>query len=1095
MKTKLPLILIFIAVFFFVERVSAQDFLMKLDKSTVAFQENEIHKKKNFPKQYQLVSVDEKKLSSFVNSKAKTEKRTIKLPNTKGGFSNFIIKETSNFDATLSEKYPSIKSFSAQGIDDPSAVAKISIGLDGFHAVVYSGVEETLYIDPYTKNNKSLIVYKRKNLDVNKDDFTCQVEELSKMGVSQNNLMRNANDGVLRVFRLALVCSGEYAQFHLTNQGVSTLATDAVKKAAVLSAMNTTMTRVNGIFERDLSVKMVIVGNNDKVVFLDAATDNITDGDPDAMIDEVQSICDTQIGDANYDIGHVFSIGGDGLAGGGVVCLTGQKARGVTGRSQPIGDAYDIDFVVHELGHQFGANHTQNNSCNRNNATAVEPGSASTIMGYAGICSPNVQGQSDDYFHAISIAEMWNTIQSSASCATLVNTNNNAPTANAGANYSIPKSTPFVLKGVATDADGMSSLTYNWEQTDNEIATMSPISTNSGGPMFRSLPSKTTPNRYMPDLTTVLSGSTSTTWEVLPSVARDLNFAFTVRDNHSGGGSTARDNMKVTVVDAVPFTVSTPSTSVSWDVGSTQTISWSKGTSDIAPIGCQLVNIKLSTDGGLTFPITIKANTPNDGSENIVVPNNVSSSARIMVEAADNIFYNVNSTNFTINSTVPTFVISNTSGTQSACNTGNETASYVLDLDFVNSFSEDVTFTTSGQPSGSTVTFNPTTINADGTVTMQVSNLNGATAQAYTISVNGNSTSVNQSIDVQLNVTNSSFNILNLTSPANNLTGVKINTELKWNSDINASSYDVQVSKNAAFTSLISNSNVTTNYFSLTSLEGNTTYYWRVKPKNSCGEGSFTSPFNFTTLTPSYCASTFTDEIGGTEHITNVTFNTINNTSGNDLVDGYQDFTSEETNVKRGDTYQISVTLDTGGYQDHVFVFIDWNQDFEFDKDTERYDLGTLLDDVGTKSFSITVPNDAAFGSTTMRVVIEYDDPTDGYGDGPCDSDHLTEWGETEDYTVIVDNTASIDNAIFEGFSLYPNPTNGEFTLNLKLINSEKVSVQLLDVRGRLIDEKNFKDSVTNFSEKIFFEKAISGLYLLKVTNGNKQIVKKLIIK
>ena len=273
--------------------------------------------------------------------------------------------------------------------------------------------------------------------------------------------------------------------------------------------MNTSITRVNGIFEKDLSVKLILVEDNDKLIFLDKTTDNITDFDPNKMLNEVQSKCDNLIGDANYDMGHIFSIGGDGLAGLGVVCVSGQKGRGVTGRSSPVGDAYDIDFVIHEMGHQFGANHTQNNNCNRNNSTAIEPGSASTIMGYGGICPPNVQVQSDDYFHSVSIAEMWDIITTSATCAAITNTNNSAPTANAGLDYAIPKSTPFKLIGTAADANGIGSLTYNWEQLDKEVGTMPPLETNSTGPMFRSLPSKTTPTRFFPDITTVIAGNGS----------------------------------------------------------------------------------------------------------------------------------------------------------------------------------------------------------------------------------------------------------------------------------------------------------------------------------------------------------------------------------------------------------------------------------------------------------------------------------------------------------------------------------------------------------------------------------------------------------
>ena len=1098
MKTKLPLLLLFIALFSSLGEMYAQDFLKKINKSNTVIKESSVYKKKNVASKFELISLKENDFKTFLRAKSKNERKTLKLPNTQGGFSNFVIKEVSNFETKLSEKFSNIKSYSAQGIDDPTAVAKISIGTDGFHAVVFSGKEETLYIDPYTKDNKTLIAYKRSDLEINKDDFTCQVEESSRRSITEGKAIANVNDGNLRTFRLALVCSGEYAQFHLTNQNIQASATDEVKKAAVLSAMNTTMTRVNGVFERDLAVRMVIVGDNDKVVFLDANTDNITDGDPNTMINQVQSICDAQIGDANYDIGHIFSIGGDGLAGGGIVCVSGSKAKGVTGRSEPIGDAYDIDYVAHEMGHQFGANHTQNNDCNRNNATAVEPGSASTIMGYAGICNPNVQSQGDDYFHAVSIAEMSSIINSSASCATLSDTGNTAPTANAGSDFSIPKSTPFLLQGTATDVDGTTSLTYNWEQIDNGIASMPPLSTNTSGPLFRSLESKLTPKRYMPDLATVLAGNTSSTWEVLPSVERELNFSFLVRDNHAGGGSTARDDMNISVANAEAFTVSAPNSAVIWSVGSTQSITWVKGTTDVAPINCLNVNIKLSIDGGITFPIVLKSNTPNDGSEDVVIPDYITASARILVEAADNIFYNINSTNFTI---YKGLLLSSETEVASACNSGNQEASYVLNLDFADNFSETISLSSTGQPSGSIVTFSPTTISGDGNVTMKISNLDGIESKAYSINIEASSTSVTKNMNLQLNVTDSSFSTLILTSPVNNGVEIERGAVLKWNADVNASNYDVEVATDNGFSTIISSGNTPTNSYTFSNSSQNTTYYWRVKPKNTCEEGVFSAAFNFKTISSFYCTSNFTDEIGGTEHITNVTFNTINNNSGNNTVNGYENFASVETTIKRGDTHQISVTFDTGGYQDHCYVFIDWNQDYVFDKTTERYDLGSKGDadndvsttNTGTATYSITVPDDAVLGSTTMRIVIEYD--SGSYGDGPCDTDHLTEYGETEDYTVIVDNTASIDDVVFEGFNLYPNPTKGEFTLNLKLINTEEVSVQLFDIRGRLIDEKKYYNTITNFSKKIFFEKASGGLYLLRITNGNKQTTRKLIVK
>lgn len=1061
---------------------------------------NKLYEKEYFPKEYTLVSLNVDLFKNSFGFKAKTTNQIIELPDANGNLKRFSMKETSNFEVVLQQKFPEITSFSAQGIDDETAVAKISLGTDGFHAVIFSGKQETVYIDPYTKDNKSYLVYKRSSLSAEDKDFKCLVEETSaKTTFSPLQFLKNPNDGKLRTFRLALVCSGEYSDFHLgpNQQNIPNTATVQEKKAAVLSAMNTSITRVNGIFEKDLSVKLVLVADNDKLIFLDKNTDGITDGNPNTMINEVQSKCDNLIGNANYDMGHIFSVGGDGLAGLGVVCVSGQKARGVTGRSSPVGDAYDIDFVIHEMGHQFGANHTQNNDCNRVSSTAVEPGSASTIMGYGGICSPNVQGQSDDYFHAVSIAEMWDIIQTSGSCATITNTNNAAPTANAGLDYSIPKSTPFKLSGIATDANGMGSLTYNWEQLDNQIGTMPPQATNTVGPMFRSLRSKTSPERYFPDFATVIAGNGNigSTWERIPSVARELNFSFTVRDNHSGGAGLARDDIKVTVVDATPFAVTSQNSLVTWDTGTTQTVTWERGTSHQSPINCVLVNIKLSTDGGLTFPITLKSNTPNDGFETVIMPNNPTTSARIIVEAADNIFYNINTTNFVINSTVPIFVLTNTSGNQVVCNVGNQTASFTLNFDFVNGFSETVTFSTTGQPSGSTVSFSPNSINADGNVVMTVSNLNGVAGQNYTINVQANSTSVSQNTDAVLKITTATFGPVTLTSPANNATTTSLNEELKWTLEANASSYNVQIATDSNFTNIVSSGNVTTNAYTATNLSGLTNYFWRVQPKNSCAEGNFTNPFKFTTLSPVYCGSTFLDEIGGKEYIMNVTFNTINNNSGNNMNGGYEDFTNISTNVKRGDSHQVSVTVNPDGYQDHVYVFIDWNQDFVFNKTDERYDLGTVFTSIGAKTLNITVPNDARSGSTRMRVVIEYNDPTNGFGDGACDTDHLTEWGETEDYTVIVDNTASIKDVTFSNFNLFPNPTKGAFKVQFDAEDSQKVSVQLYDITGRFIGEKNYQNSSTYFSENINFYNLSSGLYLVRISNGTKQTTRKLMVE
>ena len=1095
-------LVLFIFFFSFVSAAQTQKWSLTSENAKTISQEK-LMIRKEMPTTYQLYNLNESAFRSKIAAVKQTKNKTIQIP-TSQGLKTFYIEEASNFSKELAAKYVNIKTYSGKQVDNNAIKMRFSKGLDGYHFAVYEPGKPSFYVDSYTKDNKKLIAYSKKNLQKKASNFTCEVLELGAVKTTSSFENKITNDGLLRTFRLALAITGEYSQYQLNRLGISASATVAVKKEAVLSAVNATITRVSGVFENDLGVKFELVADNDALIFLDADNDGLSNDDPSSLINESQSKIDQFIGDSNYDVGHTFSTGAGGLAGLGVVCITSQKGRGVTGIGAPFGDEFDIDYVAHEFGHQFGANHTFNGTSgncsgsNRNNNTAVEPGSGTTIMGYAGICSgQNVLNDSHDNFHSISIAEMTNIISSSATCAGTSDTGNTAPIANAGLDYSIPKSTPFILKGVATDVDAADILTYNWEQIDNEVGfAIPPVSANGGGAMFRSLPSSIVSSRFMPTLNTVISGNTSSTWEVLPSVERILDFSLTVRDNHSGAGGTARDDVRITVADADAFTVTSQNTTTIWNAGSTQNITWSKGTSDVAPINCKNINIKLSEDGGLTFPITLISNTANDGSENIIVPNNVTTRARILIEAADNIFYNVNDVNFEIESTSPSFVLKNNSGDLSACNSGDQTVNYTLNLDFINGFSEDVTFVVSGQPAGSVVAFSPTTLNSDGDVVMSVSNLNGITAKDYTINIQGNSASINQDIDVLLRITASSLGVVTLSSPADGAANVSLTGTLRWQAEVNASSYVVQVASDADFNTLITNKTVITDTYVISGLDADTLYYWRVKAQNNCNESSFSTASSFTTENPEYCISAFTDEVGGTEHITNVTFNTINNNSGNDTFDGYQDFTALNTDVLRESNHTISVTFDTGGFQDHCYVFIDWNKDFVFDKNTERYDLGSKAEDIGPATFLIKVPLDARFGKTRMRVLIEYYDSDNASGDGPCDIDHLTEWGETEDYSVtIIDNTASIEELAFEGFNLFPNPTKGAFTLNLKLVNTDKVSVQLYDVRGRLITAKNYYNLATDFSEKIFFEAASSGLYLLKVTNGNKQTTRKLIIQ
>ncbi len=562
----------------------------------------------------------------------------IQLPNTQGKFETYLIWESSNFAPELQAQFPDIRAYVGKGVTDPTAILNLSFSPQGIQTMVFRADNGSEYIEPYTKDRSVYVVFDSKTRTKSALPFVCSTEEVAmESGLRQSiTNVTQSNDQVYRTMRLALSCTGEYGVYH---GGV----------AGALAAMNATMTRCNGVFERDLAVKLIIIANNTAVIYTNGGTDPYSN--MGGWSSELQNTLTSVIGESNYDIGHLFgSTGGGGFAGCiGCVCVNGVKGSGYTSPADgvPMGDTFDIDYVAHEMGHQMGANHTFTHT-GENNAVNMEPGSGSTIMAYAGIGGggTDMQNNSDDYFTYRSILQIQTNL-SGKTCpvSTNIASTNPRPTVSAGLNYSIPVGTAFKLTGTASDTAGQ-TLTYCWEQNNDATVvggtSTFPSPTKTDGPNWRSRIPSSSPVRFMPPFENVLNGQLVNIWETVSTVPRAMQFSFTVRDNVLGGGQTNTGIMNVNVVDAGgAFAITNPAVeNVSWVPGSTQTVTWNVAGTTGSGINTANVNILFSTNGGTTFT-TLVSNTPNDGSQSITLPSTPAPNCRIMIEAVGNIFYAV----------------------------------------------------------------------------------------------------------------------------------------------------------------------------------------------------------------------------------------------------------------------------------------------------------------------------------------------------------------------------------------------------------------------------------------------------------------------
>ncbi len=786
----------------------------------------------------QQFTIDEAAFGSMLKtvSSAKGNSRVVYFPNSDGEYVAFRVTETPVLAPALAAKYPAIKSYSGYSLSGNEQEIRFSLSHKGIQSMITDS-HQGKRVFMHKTNSDQYLVYTRDSFSKRDQDFVCETKDAiaDKGGFSA---LRPVDGQVLRTYRFAVSASGEYTAHH------------GGTVADALAAINATVTRINAVFEADLAVRLEVIADNDKVIYTDSDTDPYT-GNFNA---EAQNTLTDEIGEANYDIGHLFHKGPDGGNAGfiGRICVDGSKGSAYSAAQVPEGDFFDLDFVAHEVGHQLGANHTWSFESEGSQVQA-EPASGTTIMGYAGITgNNNVALHSDDYFHYYSILQIITNLESKA-CGTEVALTNNPPVIDPVPDYIIPKSTAFVLTGNATDPDAADVLTYTWEQIDDGVVTQGTFGpTNPSGANFRSRKPKTDPSRYFPQLPSVVAGQlTQTTpgvneaWETVSSIERSMNFALTVRDNAVGGGQVTTEFAKVQTVNAAgPFAVTSQASGGSVVAGEVEEIRWEVANTNLAPINTETVAIYLSTDGGSSFPLLLAEGVLNDGVHELIVPGVATSQARIMVKAEDNIFFAVNTTNFAI---VESSVVLQFSDLEfNVCQPDEVSVPFVYET--YSGFSETSTFSISG-PAGLTASFSPASASANDTnVVMTLSNTGGVALGSYPIMIMATSASQTKQIELTLNLFDANFSEVPLVAPADGAVDISTGQVFEWEASSLYTSYDIEFATDAAFTTIVESATVLDNTYVPQGLQNLTSYFWRVKPKNECGEGVFGSAFLFTTV-------------------------------------------------------------------------------------------------------------------------------------------------------------------------------------------------------------------------------------------------------
>ncbi len=797
---------------------------------------------------------------------AKTGELPFILPLPEGGTEVFRVVASPVMAPELGARYPQIRTFLAQGIRRPELTARLDITPAGFHGAVVTP-NGLYYIDPLAEGQRDYYAaYYTRDLQFpeGREIPHCGVTDIplnlqrdlreEAPDRSASRLRGAAEETVeVRTYRLALACTGEYGQAKGGN------------KTAVLASMVTSINRVNQIFEKETAIRLQLIANNDTLIYLNGASDPYISADnAPSLLGQNTLVLNQVIGASAYDLGHVFTLSCTNSIGGIARYASAcgpEKGAGVTCHFTNSVEFIAVQIMAHELGHQFSCAHSWNScpdySSQYDVDDAFEPGSGSTIMSYAGGCgADNVQSASDDYYHVGSLDDFYSFSRKGQgnTCATLVPTGNRAPalTLKYPKSFAIPAGTPFQLEASATDADG-DPLTYCWEQYD--IGPSTPLGEASfSSPLFRSYRPGASPVRTIPRISALVNNEKDKR-EILPTYARKLTFRCTVRDNHPGGAGVVWGQVQFDVTDkAGPFLVTSPNAAgISWITGSTQTVTWDVAKTDLSPVNCQYVNIRLSVDGGLTYPYLLAQNARNTGSAQVTVPGIITESARIKVEAADNIFFDISNVHFSIvQTTTPGYALSVNPYTE-PLHCQPLPLKYTVYSTRLMAFNTPILLELiTPLPQGSAYQFskNPIQPGDSSVLSITLANTPNDTLDLVIRATAQGGPLIERT--VMAATLSNDFSGLKMASPADGSTGIVLSTPLSWTPAANAASYTLELATSPRFGSTViaRQENITGNSFQPSVLlENNRLHFWRIQPVNLCGAASFLDPFTFHTAT------------------------------------------------------------------------------------------------------------------------------------------------------------------------------------------------------------------------------------------------------